>query len=75
MGLTASCSVLFIWFRGQWGIGSQVRDGAIAQFIHSSVSYTVVLNFGAVTACQHSESAVINHHTFDQNAANLYCFL
>lgn len=30
---------------------------------------------GAVTACQHSESAAINHHTFDQNAANLYSFL
>lgn len=32
-------------------------------------------DFGAVTACQHCESTVINHHTFDQNAANLYCFL
>lgn len=30
---------------------------------------------GAVTACQHGESASINHDAFDQNAANLYCFL
>lgn len=30
---------------------------------------------GAATACQHSESASINHDAFDQNAANLYCFL
>lgn len=35
----------------------------------------VGLIFGAVIACQHCESRVINHHTFDQNPANLYCFL
>ena len=34
-------------------------------------STNVGLNFGAVTACRHSHSIIINHHTFDQNAANL----
>lgn len=49
-------------------------------FIQVSVRPTNVCSafvelFVAATACQHSESTVINHHTFDQNAANLYRFL
>lgn len=81
-GLTASHSYSSFVGERFFCIGSRVGDGAIAQlFIQVSLLQTnmcslyVWLDFGAVTACQHSEGAVINHHTFDQNAANLYCFL
>lgn len=81
-GLTASHSYSSFGREKKICIGSRVGDGAIGQlFIQVSLLQTnmcsanVWLDFGAVTACQHSESTVINHHTFDQNAANLYCFL
>lgn len=60
--------LLFIW-GGNLGIGSQVVMELLPNlFILVSVtqtnmcSATVGLNFKAVTACQHSGSAVINHH-------------
>lgn len=81
-GLDSLSLLFFIWEGKKICIGSRVGDGAIGQlFIQVSLLQTnmcsanVWLDFGAVTACQHSESTVINHHTFDQNAANLYCFL
>lgn len=75
-------SLLYCALRRKTCVVGSVMDLMPNLLVHVSVTQTNTYQrrsrawiLGAVTACQHSESASINHNALDQNAANLYCFL